>query len=61
MRLGAETWRNMVGGRIFSRLQSMLQKWSLQVLLGHISSFWQEDARRIPQDSNLQKYVDKYK
>ena len=60
MRLAAETWRNMVGGGTFSGLRSMLQKWSLEVLLGHIS--WRTGGRQ--KDSpgfKLQKYVDKYK
>ena len=33
MRLGAETWRNMVGGGTVSGLWSMLQKWNFEVLL----------------------------
>ena len=37
MRLGAETWRNTVSGGMGSGLWAMLWKWSLEVLLGHIS------------------------
>ena len=37
MRLGAETWRNMVGGRPFSGLQSVKAEMGLEVLLGLIS------------------------
>ena len=39
MRLGAETWRNMVGGRTVSGLRSMLRKWCLEELLLLLSRF----------------------
>ena len=35
--LGAETWRNMVGGGTISGLWSVMQKWNLEVLMGHMS------------------------
>ena len=37
MRLGADTWRNMVGGGPFSGLWSIKAEMGLEVLLGHIS------------------------
>ena len=37
MRLGADTWRNRVGRGTGSELRAVLWKWSLEVLLGHIS------------------------
>ena len=37
MSLGAETWRNMVGGGTISGLWSVMQKWNLEVLMGHMS------------------------
>ena len=50
----------MVGGGTFSGLRSMLQKGALKCF-GDTYHKGQEDTRRIPQDSKLQKYVAKYK
>ena len=60
MRLGAETWRNMAGGKTLSGCSQCCGN-------GALNCPWdtyhkgQEDVKRIPQGSKLQKYVDKYK
>ena len=59
MRLGADSWRNMVGEGTISGLWSIMQKWNLEVLLGHISHKVNEKPVGFPQDLSLQKYADK--
>ena len=59
MRLGADSWRNMVGEGTISGLWSIMQKWNLEVLLGHISHKVNATPEGFPQDLSLQKYADK--